>query len=97
MNAGGPDQFDGHAQRPANGFQNPGPGKALQRSLAGAGCGEDRVWQVWRRAGQGAQPDANRAQHPGPSPDPQQRDEPRFAAGGRAARVAGASPVARHG
>ena len=51
--------------------------------------------RVRRRAGQGAQPDANRAQHPGPGPDPQQCDEPGFAPGRCFARVRCASLVAR--
>jgi hypothetical protein len=41
----------GAAQQPADGLPHPGAGKALVRSVAGAGRGEDRVRQVRRRAG----------------------------------------------
>ena len=72
------DHADGHAQFAADGLSHAGAGKAQQRGMAGAGSGQNRVWQVWRCAGQGQEPDANRAQHAGQRPNPQPRHEPRF-------------------
>ena len=50
-------------QQPANGLPHPGDPAAVERGLEAAGGGEDRVWQVWRYSGQGAEEIAGGDEH----------------------------------